>query len=199
MPQSPFFFPDTTVLINMALLGYVDHLRAFVQGRGRWCATIAWEWRQSRDELSLHSADAAVRATCGEVFYPQDREHIDIGTLLTRMREPGDPPNKHRGEAETLVIISNRADLFGAVFMTDDGGARELACREAAVSRCLGTVDLLAYFEVMGRIDRNQVYEALTTLKEHGRYVRPSDPTGYDQIVDKLWRKKEQRETRRRG
>lgn len=199
MSPRPFFFPDNTVLINMALLGHVEHLRAFVQGRGRWCATIEWEWRQSRDELSLHSADAAVRATCGEVLYPQDREHIDIETLLTSMREPGDPPNKHRGEAETLVIISNRADLFGAVFMSDDGGARQRARDEAAVSLCLGTVDLLAYFEVMGRIDRNQVYEALTTLKEHDRYVRPSDPTGYDQIVDKLWRKKEQRETRRRS
>lgn len=199
MPPRPFFFPDNTVLINMALLGHVEHLRAFVQGRGRWCATIEWEWRQSRDELSLHSADAAVRATCGEVLYPQDREHIDIGTLLTRMREPGDPPNKHRGEAETLVIISNRADLFGAVFMTDDGGARELACREAAVSRCLGTVDLLAYFEVMGRIDRNQVYEALTTLKEHGRYVRPSDPTGYDRLVERLWTTARHRGTGRRG
>ena len=118
MPQSPFFFPDTTVLINMALLGYVDHLRAFVQGRGRWCSTIAWEWRQSRDELSLRSADAAVRATCGEVLDPQDREHIDIEALLTSMREPGDPPNKRRGEAETLVIISNRADLFGRLWTT---------------------------------------------------------------------------------
>ena len=149
----------------MALLGHVEHLRAFVQGRGRWCATIEWEWRRSRDELSLHSADAAVRATCGEVIRPQDGEHIDIETLLTTIRQPGDPPHKHRGEAETLVIISNRADLSGAVFMTDDGGARELACREAAVSRCLGTVDLLAYFEVMGRIDRRQVHEDLNALR----------------------------------
>lgn len=183
----------------MALLGYVDHLRAFVQGRGRWCATIEWEWRRSRNELRLHSADLEVRATCGEVIYPQNGEHIDIEALLTSMREPGESSNKHRGEAETLVIISRRADLFGAVFMTDDGGARERACREAAVSGCLGTVDLLAYFEVMGRIDRNQVYEALTTLKKHGRYVRPSDPKGYDQIVEKLWKKKEQRGTQRRG
>ena len=199
MSPRPFFFPDNTVLINMALLGYVDHLRTFVQGRGRWCATIEWEWCRSRNELRLDSADPAIRATCGEVIYPQDGEHVDIEALLTSMREPGESSDKHRGEAETLVIISRRADLFGAVFMTDDGGARERARHEAAVSTCLGTVDLLAYFEVMGRIDRNQAYEALTTLKEHDRYVRPSDPTGYDQIVDRLWRKKEQRGTRRHG
>ena len=199
MSPRPFFFPDNTVLINMALLGHVEHLRAFVQGRGRWCATIEWEWRQSRDELSLHSADAAVRATCGEVLYPQDREHIDIETLLTSMREPGDPPNKHRGEAETLVIISNRADLFGAVFMTDDGGARERACREAAVSRCLGTVDLLAYFEVMRKIDRRQVYEDLDALRRNDRHVRPADPAGYDRLVERLWAKARHRGTGRRG
>ena len=147
MPQSPFFFPDTTVLINMALLGYVDHLRAFVQGRGRWCATIAWEWRQSRDELSLHSADAAVRATCGEVLYPQDREHIDI----------------------------------------------------EAVCRCLGTVDLLAYFEVMGKTDRRRVHEDLNALRRNDRHVRPADPAGYDRLVARLWATARHRGTGRRG
>ncbi|WP_250707815.1 hypothetical protein [Actinomyces sp. 217892] len=175
----------------MALLGHVDHLSAFVQGRGRWCATIEWEWRQSRDELSLHHADAAVRGTCGAVIHPQDSEHTDIEALLTTMRRPGDPPNRHRGEAETLVVISHRPDLFGAVFMSDDGGARQRAREEAAVSLCLGTVDLLAYFEVMGKIDRRQAHEDLNVLRRNSRHVRPADPTGYDRLVERLWAKRD--------
>lgn len=39
----------------------------------------------------------------------------------------------------------------------------------------------------------------ITTLKAHGRHVRPSDPAGYDQVAEGLWDKLRYRRMRRRG
>ncbi|RJF40477.1 hypothetical protein D4740_07200 [Actinomyces sp. 2119] len=68
MTDIPFFFPDNTVLINMAVLGRVDLLERFTRGRGRWCASIEHEWRRSQRILELGGADRQVRGLCGRRF-----------------------------------------------------------------------------------------------------------------------------------
>ncbi len=191
MSAPPFFFPDNTVLINVGILGYAQHLRDFTQGRGRWCATVRHEWRRSLEVLEgdhegLADADAAFRDLCGTAISPDPAEIRDVEALVARMRAPGDAPHKHLGEAETIAVIRRRAELSGAVFISDDRDALARAGEEVAVSRCLRTPDLLAYFEVMGRISRQDAHRDLGLLRSLDRHVRPADPGRYDVLVDAL-------------
>ena len=187
MSGRPYFFPDNTVLINVAILDHVEFLDRFVQKRGRWCASIEYEWRRSHRALDLSSKfDVQVRNMCGQPIQPDHGDYVDIQLLQEQMRAPGDRRIKHLGEAETIVMIRRRAELMGSIFLTDDAGARSQAIAEPAVNRCLGTTELLAYFEVAGWITRNVVHADLLVLQEAGRHVRPSVAREYDQLADGL-------------
>ena len=187
MVDRPFFFPDNTVLINMALLERVELLERLVQQRGRWCASIEREWCASRDVLRLQRMDQAVRRVCGDrPIIPDRGDHVEIQDLAVRMRAPGDVRTKNLGEAETIVIIRRRAEYDGAIFLTDDRQARRFAEAETSIDRCLGTVDLLAYFEAAGWMTRDEVYEGLGALRDQGRYVWPTDRGVYDRLADAL-------------
>ena len=176
MSGRPYFFPDNTVLINVAILDHVEFLDRFVQKRGRWCASIEYEWRRSHRALDLSSKfDVQVRNMCGQPIQPDHGDYVDIQLLQEQMRAPGDRRIKHLGEAETIVLIRRRAELMGSIFLTDDAG-----------NRCLGTTELLAYFEVAGWITRNVVHADLLVLQEAGRHVRPSVAREYDQLADGL-------------
>ena len=82
MPGRPYFFPDNTILINMAILDRVELLERFVQKRGRWCASIEYEWRCSHRALDLLSqVDAQVRNMCGQPIQPDHGDYVDIQLL----------------------------------------------------------------------------------------------------------------------
>ena len=184
MSGGPYFFPDNTVLINMALLDRVALLDRFVQERGRWCASIEYEWRRSYRALDLLSrADSQVRRMCGQPIQPDHGDYVDIRLLQDQMRAPGDlRRNAHLGEAETIVLIRRRAELAGSIFLTDDVGARSHAVAEPAVDRCLGTAELLAYFEVAGWVTRDVGQADLITLQGADRHM----PRDYDRLADDL-------------
>lgn len=110
---------------------------------------------------------------------------------------PGDGPTKHLGEAETIVIIRRRAEFRGSVFLTDDRGAQDYALSEHAVSHCLGTADLLAYFEVAGWMSRAEAHACLETLRREKRHVRHADPAAYNGLVEGLLRRFKQKGRRR--
>ena len=132
MPGRPYFFPDGTVLINMAILDRVELLERFVQKRGRWCASIEYEWRCSHRALDLLSqVDAQVRNMCGQPIQPDHGDYVDIQLLQGQMRAPGDKRTKHLGEAETIVLIRRRAELAGSIFLTDDSGGTDSRCCRA--------------------------------------------------------------------
>lgn len=155
MTDIPFFFSDNTVLINMAVLGRVDLLERFTRGRGRWCASIEYEWRRSQRTLGLERADRQVRGLCGQPIHPDEADYVDIKVLRDSMLGPDDGPTSHFGEAETIVVIRRHPELYGSIFLTDDRGARSHADAEQAVDRCLGTTELLAYFEAAGWVTRS--------------------------------------------
>jgi hypothetical protein len=41
--MTAFVFPDTTVLINFALINRMDLLSRLLRDRGRWCLTVSQE------------------------------------------------------------------------------------------------------------------------------------------------------------
>lgn len=136
--------------------------------------------------LSLQRADQGIREVCGVALFPDRREQINIDSLVNSLRAPGDPLSQHRGEAETVVLIRDRADLNGSVFISDDAGALRLAEHELHGSRCYTTVDILVRAEVAGRITNDEAHDDLRRLRQEERYVRPADAAGYDIKVARL-------------
>lgn len=186
MSGAPFFFPDNTVLINLAVLDRVDLLSWFLRDRGRWCASVEWEWRRSVGVLGLQHVEQRIRQICGEPLLPDSREHVDIHLLVDSLRAPGGSPDSHRGEVETIVLVRNRAELHGSVFISDDGEALRLAQRELPGSRCYTTVDILVRAEIVGKITNKEAHDLLCRLRRQERHVRPADTSGYDAKVAQL-------------
>jgi hypothetical protein len=92
--------PDTTVLINFAILHRMDLLGRLADGDGRWCATVATECAESARVAGLAALDGPSEIF-GEPLLPDEAEHQDALVLRDGLVRPGDPPTKHFGEAET--------------------------------------------------------------------------------------------------
>jgi hypothetical protein len=120
-------FPDTTVLINFALVRRMDLFEpAAGGGRGRWCGTVAKECGASAQQPGLQDL-GRVPGILGAPLYPETgAERLEVQHLRTQLASPGDRPTDHLGEAETLAIIISRHELT-AFFVTDDRGAAALA------------------------------------------------------------------------
>jgi predicted nucleic acid-binding protein len=120
-----FVFPDTTVLVNFALINRMDLLGKLLRDRGRWCLTVSQECESaSRVEGRLELLLA--KELLGVPWEPLTaEEHIDIRDLRDLMARPGDNSRAHLGEAETIVLMESRT--VGAIFVTDDADAARQA------------------------------------------------------------------------
>lgn len=164
MPVPLLLFPDNTVLINFAYIHRMDLLGRLAHN-GAWCATVAWECDRSSDQPGLDDMTQA-HAIFGDPLRPESpSEHIMIRTLRTRLAQPGDGPNQHLGEAETLSIIACRS--IHALFVTDDGGVPVLA-REQHIT-VITTWDQLRAAAHGGHVDHDTLWAYLITLRQKGR------------------------------
>ena len=101
-------FPDTTVLVNFALLRRMDLLKQLMAASGRWCQSIASECDASARIPGLEALDEA-RGIFGEPWAPTPGEHVMIMIFREGLASAGDPPTRHLGEAETIVLLRDRA------------------------------------------------------------------------------------------
>lgn len=125
-----FFFPDNTVLINFAHCGQVGLLAQLLPERRRhWTASVASECERSARIPGLESLrDAA--GIFGSPLWPTPAEQITALSIRIRhFAQPGDPPWKHLGEAETIAVIDRR--FPGSVFITDDTSVAPIAASQA--------------------------------------------------------------------
>jgi len=83
-------FPDNTVLINFALINRMDLLHRLANGKGRWCASVASECRNSAKRPDLAALDDA-EEIFGEPLYPDQAELQDAQALRSLLAAPGDP------------------------------------------------------------------------------------------------------------
>ena len=120
------------MLNNFAIIKRMDMLGLLIGQRGRWSATVAKECRDGASSPGLENM-AAADAIFGDLLYPLGAERVDIAVLRDKMAEQGDAPNKHLGEAETLVIMQ-RQEFQSSFFVTDDLGARREAKRVGITS-----------------------------------------------------------------
>jgi predicted nucleic acid-binding protein len=119
-------FPDTTVLVNFAIINRMDLLARLANGNGQWCATVATECAMWSTEPHLVTLRAA-REIFGPPLRPTGPELQDTQALRYELARPGEPPTRHLGEAETIAIVTRRQ--LRCFFATDDNEASRLAAR----------------------------------------------------------------------
>lgn len=161
-------FPDNTVLINFALIRRMDLLERLANGNGRWCASVASECRKSsrREELGALARAAVI---FGEPLYPDRAELQDTLALRAELEAPGDAPDAHLGESETLAIMIRR-DLRG-FFVTDDRAAMSLAARKRV--QAVTTWQLLLVATKTGFLDPDTLWGYVQTLDRSKRAIPP--------------------------
>jgi predicted nucleic acid-binding protein len=157
-------FPDNTVLINFALINRMDLLSWLANGNGSWCATVAAECAESARRAELAALDGAAEIF-GEPLFPDQAEHLDVRVLRDQLASPGDPPNKHLGEAETIAIAVRRH--LRCFFVTDDGGAARLASKNGVQVADTWRLLKLAYRKAW--LDADTLWGYVLTIEGHGR------------------------------
>lgn len=90
--MSTLLFPDTTVLVNFAIIDRMDLLGRLSNGNGRWCATVAEECAASARQPDLGGLVDAF-GIFGDPLFPDPTELLDMTLLRTELASPGDHPS----------------------------------------------------------------------------------------------------------
>lgn len=159
-------FPDTTVLVNFALLGRMDLLKRLMATSGRWGQSVASECDASSRVPGLESL-AEATGIFGEPWAPSPSEHVMIMILREGLASAGDPLTRHLGEAETIVLARDRAP--GSRFVTDDRDAMRAATAEGLT--VVTTRGLLVLCEKLLWISESEHAAFLGHLSSLGRHL----------------------------
>jgi hypothetical protein len=140
-------------------------LEALANGNGRWCATVADETANMARKAGQEDM-ALAPGIFGDALLPESqRERIDIEAIRVSLAEPEDPAYKHLGEAETIVIISNRG--YSAAFVSDDSGARHVAAGLGVTT--YSTWDLLKLAYRLNKIAQEEFWDFAYFLRSKKR------------------------------
>lgn len=161
-PDTTVMFPDTTVLINFAIINRMDLLARLTNGHGRWCATVSREWEDWTPRLRLVAIPWEI---FGDPLRPDPAELEYARTLRTRLARPGKNPYRHLGEAETIAIVTRRG--LRCFFVTDDRSAQQLARRHGVPT--VDTWQLLRLGHAKGWVDADTLWGYVQTLRDHRR------------------------------
>lgn len=167
--MSALHFADNTALINFCLVGELGLLERLLAGRGSWTATVEIECAESALYPGLSDL-TTVSSFMGEPFAPESAAEIAaVAAIRELLRMPGDGPEKHLGEAETLGIIRERS--LTAIVITDDTGAIRMA-RRMGIS-VVTTSTLLELASRVGLITAQRSWDILRELQDTHRRVIP--------------------------
>ncbi|MDO5663258.1 MAG: hypothetical protein Q4G40_11220 [Brachybacterium sp.] len=138
MTDAPLlFFHDTSVLVNFHRSGLIPVLGPLFRGNVCWTGSIRAECVRKERRLELPGLVDAADRLLGEPLLPDPGEHVSIRQLRRQMASPGDHPQQHLGEAESITLIQKRR--LRAIFVTDDRAAMSWA----DPIECVGTWRLL--------------------------------------------------------
>ncbi|MQA13368.1 MAG: hypothetical protein GEV09_04110 [Pseudonocardiaceae bacterium] len=160
---------DTCTIVNFAAIGRLDLLEEALSGCGHWTEAAAREVHCAADH---HPAlwSVAVAGWLGEPLEPSGAGDADENFQLQRqlggMRRE---PRQHLAEAESIHMILRSPQYAGAVLLTDDRPAGDLAVKRG-VEVWLST-DLLAQAFSDGHIGCPAAYELLLDMDQAGRGV----------------------------
>lgn len=119
MSQPRTVFPDTTVLVNFALVDRMDLLQALVGQNGCWCASVADECKRQARSMDLPQMLRSDSIFGDPMRMVTRAEYIDYKVNRDWFASvSSDLHAGHEGEAETLAIIVHNKQL--SLFVTDD-------------------------------------------------------------------------------
>lgn len=112
-------FPDTTVLVNFALVDGMPLLAHLVGGNGSWCGTVASECDDQASKQGLSRMREAHNIFGEPLRLETQREFVDFRVNQDFFRQASiNPEATHAGESETLAILSARS--IKSVVVSDD-------------------------------------------------------------------------------
>ncbi|MEL4358288.1 MULTISPECIES: hypothetical protein [unclassified Luteococcus] len=170
MTAAELIFPDTTVLVNFALIDRMDLLEQLVNGRGTWCGTVSEECARRAERMNLPEMlrssqifGEPIRLVTRAEF---DDYHLNLDWFAS---VSSDPHAGHEGESETLAIMLNREE--SGLMVTDDTSVPkrvEVLQAQQRISVCT-TWDLLRIALWRGQIEEKSFWDYRRTLLTEGR------------------------------
>lgn len=168
-------FADNTALINFCLINRLDLLERLMNGRGAWTATVQIECEESARYPGCGALNS-VHEFLGEPYAPEtDEERRAVEEMWEFLREPGDGPERHLGEAETVALVTSRS--LTAIIVTDDTGAMRLARRHDVTVAT--TADLLVLAVRANLLEVQTAWDYICDLRAvHSRFL-PRAPESF--------------------
>lgn len=162
--QTTFFFPDTTIPINFAVIGRLDLLKVYLAGRGRVTQAVRAELRKSSGHYpNLSTLDLAEQF--GEpVALDSEADIRAVSQLRLRFATSNDKPTSHLGESETLHVLTSRAEFRSSRFATEDRAAFEMAGKLGVLRH--NTMGIFRELVGRGELDAQQAFDLLVEIEE---------------------------------
>ncbi|MFF9275032.1 hypothetical protein [Streptomyces griseosporeus] len=162
---------DACSVINFAASGDMDVLESGLSVRTPRCTQAVHaelrKWVHNFPGLQ-RLLDESWLGEPIELNRVEDRK--DVGRLRTALGGTRNEPTLHLGEAESIHAMLTRAELYGAVLLTDDRDASRLAGRRSLTA--WDTTRLLADFHFSGDLEWEQARQVLARMEDAGRGVR---------------------------
>lgn len=169
--MTAFLFPDNTVLCNFASVDRLDLLRTTLNERGRWTEAVAYEAQQSATVLP------ALRKVVDDGWMDVPIEITDPAEIrrVNRIRRvvfggTDDKPLKHLGEAETCLLLRERVEFAGSMWISDDREALRYARFQGITTR--ETIDLIGTAVANGDVGAQQGFDLMQRMADQGRHLR---------------------------
>ncbi len=175
-----YYFPDTSVLINFALIRRLDLLVSYLGGNGRMTQAVRAEVTKSAAFVPA-LAQFDVEAHCGAAIVLNEPSDVQ-GVLLMRKRfaVQGDAPTKHLGESETLFLLKARPQFAMSRILTEDGDAYRAAGALGLLRH--HTVEVFQSLVARGDVTAAQAFDLIEELTSNAadrtliaRPLRPQD------------------------
>jgi hypothetical protein len=173
-----YFFPDTTIPINFAVIDRLDLLVAYLRGRGRMTQAVRAEVRKSAG-LVPNLARLDVESTFGMVIeLDRESDARAVENLRKRFALRGDAPTKHLGESETLHVLTTRPEFGVSRFVTEDRAAYEMAGKMSVLRH--HTMDVFHELVINGELGASEAFDLLLAIEDGGHertlIARPAHP-----------------------
>lgn len=170
----PTALVDAATLINFAEAGRLDTLGSVLDLSGPTvCEAVHAEITAGVNQRS----DAVARSILGwsgigDPLSPTTEQLLEVEKCRIALATPGDPPAKHLGEAQSIVL----AEAWGCLFITDDFSAYDFAAGRLGSERVWDTVQVLNMAMANGDINAATAVEITEAIRDAGRSLRRCHP-----------------------
>lgn len=165
---------DTCTIVNFAAAGRLDLLEVTLDGCGRWTETVAFETDRAAEHWPL-LCSVSIADWLGVPLSP-DRAG-DAEAIFQLRRQLGGTrraPREHLGEAEAIHLILCYPEFAGAVLLTDDRNAGDLAAKRGI--QVWMSMTVLSHAYAQDHIGCPAAHELLRDMADAGRGVHvPAD------------------------